>query len=70
MKRKRIQLADGPHGNIGIEGLAERLNFSTKTLYMLSNHAADHYRVWKIPKKNGRFRAIEAPDDLLKDLQS
>ena len=69
MRRKRIQMADGPHWNVSIEGLAERLNFSTKTLYMLSNHAVDHYRVWKIPKKNGRFRTIEAPDDLLKGVQ-
>ena len=38
-------------------------------LYGLSNHTEDHYAKKKIPKRNGGFRTLYAPDPLLKYVQ-
>lgn len=38
-------------------------------LYALSNHAEEHYRRVRIPKKHGGFRTLDVPDRLLKSVQ-
>lgn len=38
-------------------------------LYALSNHAELHYRKARIPKRNGGYRTILAPDELLRFVQ-
>lgn len=38
-------------------------------LYALSNHAEDHYRRVRIPKKSGGYRTLDVPDHLLKSVQ-
>ena len=40
-----------------------------KLLYTISNHAEKHYKVFKIPKKNGGYRTIYEPDYTLKIIQ-
>lgn len=40
-----------------------------KLLYTMSNHAEKHYKVFKIPKKNGGYRTIYEPDYTLKMIQ-
>ncbi|MBQ9337829.1 MAG: RNA-directed DNA polymerase [Lentisphaeria bacterium] len=42
---------------------------NSKFLYLLGNHIPDHYRIYRIPKKNGNFRTIEAPAPILKLIQ-
>lgn len=39
-------------------------------LYGLSRHPEQHYRTIKIPKRDGSFRRIDAPDYLLKTVQT
>jgi RNA-directed DNA polymerase (reverse transcriptase) len=52
-----------------VEALAELLRIAPKWLYRISNHTPRFYRVYAIPKRNGKFRIIEAPRPLLKRLQ-
>ena len=40
-----------------------------KLLYTISNHVEKHYKVFKIPKKNGGYRTIYEPDYTLKMIQ-
>lgn len=40
-----------------------------KLLYTISNHAEKHYKVFKIPKRNGGYRTIYEPDYTLKMIQ-
>lgn len=40
-----------------------------KLLYTISNHAEKHYKVFKIPKRNGTYRTIYEPDYTLKNIQ-
>ena len=40
-----------------------------KFLYLISNHTPDFYHIYKIPKKNGKSRTIEAPLPVLKYIQ-
>ena len=54
---------------ISIEQIAEGTGLNSKFLYLLSNHIPDHYRIYRIPKKNGKFRTIEAPAPVLKRIQ-
>ena len=54
---------------ISIEQIAEGTGLNSKFLYLLSNHIPDHYRIYRIPKKNGKFRTIEAPVPVLKRIQ-
>lgn len=39
-------------------------------LYALSNHPEQHYRTLRLPKHDGSFRRIDAPDFLMKTVQS
>ncbi len=39
-------------------------------LYELSNHPERHYRTARLPKRDGSFRRIDAPDFLMKTVQS
>lgn len=50
-------------------GLTASRKKQAALLYTLSNHAADHYRRVRIPKKNGGFRSLDVPDHLLKTVQ-
>ena len=45
------------------------LGISLKTLYSVSNHIDSHYREVQIPKKDGSFRTLSVPDELLKHIQ-
>ncbi len=45
------------------------LGFSAKTLYAVSHSINKHYRTTTIPKRNGGFRKLSVPDDILKLIQ-
>ena len=51
------------------ESLSRKLRVPVSVLYYYSNNTDEHYRVFRIPKKNGKFRTIEAPEEMLKSLQ-
>lgn len=55
--------------NFSIEKMAETLGLNCKFLYLLSNQTPLFYKIYKIPKKNGKFRTIEAPVPVLKRVQ-
>ena len=40
-----------------------------KKLYTISNHVESHYKVFKISKRNGKYRTIYEPDYTLKNIQ-
>lgn len=40
-----------------------------KTLYSLSNNIEENYKIYKIKKKNGKYRTIYVPNNLLKQIQ-
>ncbi len=40
-----------------------------KTIYSISNNKENNYRIFKIRKKNGKYRTIYEPDALLKQIQ-
>ena len=46
--------------------LARKLGLTVKQLYFISYNLEKFYTVYQIPKKNGKFRTIEAPSPLLK----
>ncbi len=52
-----------------IHALSGDLGVSPKILYSLSNRISAHYRTIGIPKKNGGYRKLSVPDDLLKYVQ-
>mgnify|MGYP003303919976 CR=1 FL=1 len=49
--------------------LARQLGLTAKQLYFIAYNLERFYTVYQIPKKNGKFRTIEAPDPLLKKIQ-
>lgn len=49
--------------------MAEDLGINVKFLYLLSNRTPEFYKIYRIPKKNGKFRTIEAPCAILKRIQ-
>ena len=52
-----------------ISSVERELGISAKTLYGLSNNLNAHYRKVKIPKKDGSFRTLSVPDEILKTVQ-
>ena len=50
--------------------LARKLGLTVKQLYFISYNLEKFYTVYQIPKKNGKFRTIEAPSPLLTKIQS
>ena len=40
-----------------------------RTLYSISNNIKDNYKVYKIKKRNGKYRTIYEPNQLLKQIQ-
>ena len=52
-----------------VNDLGEKLGFSPKQLYFVAYNLEKFYSVYQIPKKNGKFRTIEAPAPLLKKIQ-
>lgn len=52
-----------------LSSLEADLGFSARALYSLSNSIENHYTHIKLPKKNGDFRVLSVPDDLLKLVQ-
>ncbi len=52
-----------------LTSLTRELGFSAKTLYGLSNHVGGHYREVNIPKRDGSFRTLSVPDEILKRVQ-
>ena len=45
------------------------LGIPIKTLFSVSNSLSSHYKKVKIPKKNGSFRELSIPDEVLKKIQ-
>ncbi len=45
------------------------LGISAKTLYSVSNSIGKHYRAVSIPKRDGSFRHLSVPDEVLKKIQ-
>lgn len=52
-----------------LSSLTEDLGFSVKTLYSVSNSVHEHYRKVSIEKKDGGYRELSVPDQLLKSIQ-
>ena len=52
-----------------LSSLERDLGISGKTLYAVSNNLGKHYRNGKLPKKNGGFRNLSVPDEVLKSIQ-
>ena len=52
-----------------LSSLEQDLGISAKTLYAVSNNLGKHYRKAKLPKKNGGFRNLSVPDEVLKSIQ-
>ncbi len=52
-----------------LSSLEQDLGISAKVLYAVSNNLNKHYRKTKIPKKNGGFRNLSVPDEVLKTIQ-
>ncbi len=52
-----------------LSSVEKELGFSAKTLYALSNNLPAHYHPVQLPKRDGTFRALSVPDDLLKRVQ-
>ena len=69
MGNEIVQMADGAHLVATVDLVSERLGVAPGFLYLLSNHVEEHYSVHRVPKGDGRFRVIEAPDDKLKEVQ-
>ncbi len=54
---------------ITVERIAEETGLNRRFLLLMSNNIPDYYRIYRIPKKNGKFRTIEAPASVLKRIQ-
>ena len=52
-----------------LSSLERDLGISAKMLYAVSNNLNKHYRKAKLPKKNGGFRKLSIPDEMLKAIQ-
>ena len=52
-----------------LSSLEEDLGISAKTFYAVSNSLGRHYRSVRLPKKNGGFRNLSVPDEVLKAIQ-
>ena len=52
-----------------LSSLKQDLGISAKTLYAVSSNLGKHYRKAKLPKKNGGFRNLSVPDEVLKSIQ-
>jgi len=52
-----------------LSSLEQDLGISVKTLYAVSNNLRRHYRKVQIPKKNGGYRNLSIPDEILKKIQ-
>ena len=52
-----------------VNELGAKLCLSPKQLYFFAYNLEKFYSVYQIPKKNGKFRTIEAPSALLKKIQ-
>ena len=52
-----------------LSSLEQDLGISAKTLYAVSNNLRKHYRKVKMPKKNGGYRNLSIPDEVLKAIQ-
>lgn len=49
--------------------IERELGISAKTLYSVSNSLGKHYRAVSIPKRDGSFRHLSVPDEILKKIQ-
>jgi len=52
-----------------LSSLEQDLGISAKTLYAVSNNLGNHYHKVKLPKKNGGYRNLSVPDEVLKFIQ-
>ena len=52
-----------------LSSLEQDLGISAKTLYAVSNNISKHYHKAKLPKKNGGYRNLSVPDEILKTIQ-
>ena len=52
-----------------LSSLEQDLGISAKTLYAVSNNMGKHYHKAKLPKKNGGYRNLCVPDEILKSIQ-
>ena len=50
--------------------IEQDLGIPIKTLFSVSNSLSSHYKRVKIPKKNGSFRELSVPDEVLKKIQT
>ena len=51
------------------KSIEQDLGIPIKTLFSVSNSLSSHYKKVKIPKKNGSFRELNVPDEVLKKIQ-
>ena len=49
--------------------IERELGISAKTLYSVSNSIGKHYRAVSVPKRDGSFRRLSVPDEVLKRIQ-
>ena len=52
-----------------LSSLEQDLGISAKTLYAVSNNLGRHYHKVKLAKKNGGYRILSVPDEILKSIQ-
>ena len=52
-----------------LSSLERDLGISAKTLYAVSNNISKHYHKAKLPKKDGGYRNLSVPDEVLKSIQ-
>ncbi len=52
-----------------LSSIERDLGIPAKTLYGVSNNIPGHYRKVKIPKKDGSYRTLSVPDEVLKKIQ-
>lgn len=64
-----VKFSDGGYSIGSVDAIAEEIGVSPKYLYLLSNNILARYKIYKIPKSNGKFRTIEAPEEGLKFVQ-
>lgn len=53
-----------------LRSVEKDLGIPIKTLFSVSNSLSSHYKKVKIPKKNGSFRELSVPDNVLKKIQT
>ena len=52
-----------------LSSLERDLGIDAKTLYAVSNNISKHYHKAKLPKKDGGYRNLSVPDEVLKSIQ-